>query len=59
MYNCSFHVLLGNSITYGKKPEGGPKKNLSGSVDMMTSENYTGFFYAPLFPCGLGLSHLS
>lgn len=52
MYNCSFHVLLGNSITYGKKPEGGPKKNLSGSVDMMTRENYTGFFMHPCSPVG-------
>lgn len=52
MYNCSFHVLLGNSIICGMKPEGAPMKNLSGSVDMMTSENDTGFFMHPCSPVG-------
>lgn len=36
-------------LSMERNPKGAPMKNLSGSVDMMTSENYFGFFVHP-FP---------
>lgn len=35
-------------LSMERNPEGAPMKNLSGSVDMMTSENYIGFIMYPV-----------
>lgn len=41
-------------LSMERNPKGAPMKNLSGSVDMMTSENYTGIFVHPCSPVGEG-----
>lgn len=41
-------------LSMERNPKGTPMKNLSGSVDVMTSQNYTGFFMHPSSPVGQG-----